>query len=99
MAMMCVKVYLHMFLLQINQINKIKHSESVSWKKKQKKKKKKHDLCVIPLKIRVWSVFRWTQRAKTQLRAITIGPILFKIVLNWAQCLNKKKVMSLGVKK
>ena len=29
-----------MFLLQINQINKIKHSESVSWKQK-------HDLCVI----------------------------------------------------
>ena len=32
--MMCVKVCLHMFLLQINQINKIKHSESVSWKQK-----------------------------------------------------------------
>ena len=63
--MMCVKVYLHMFLLQINQINKIKHSESVSWKqikkkkktkttktknKKQKQKqKKKHDLCVISI--------------------------------------------------
>ena len=31
LAMMCVKVCLHMFLLQINQINKIKHSESVSW--------------------------------------------------------------------
>ena len=30
LAMMCVKVCLHMFLLQINQINKIKHSESVS---------------------------------------------------------------------
>ena len=35
LAMMCVKVCLHMFLLQINQINKIKHSESVSWKKKK----------------------------------------------------------------
>ena len=34
LAMMCVKVCLHMFLLQINQINKIKHSESVSWKQK-----------------------------------------------------------------
>ena len=33
-AMMCVKVCLHMFLLQIKQINKIKHSESVSWKQK-----------------------------------------------------------------
>ena len=37
LAMMCVKVCLHMFLLQINQINKIKHSESVSWNKKNTK--------------------------------------------------------------
>ena len=37
LAMMCVKVCLHMFLLQINQINKIKHSESVSWNKKTTK--------------------------------------------------------------
>ena len=35
-----------MFLLQINQINKIKHSES---RLKQKKKYKKHDLCVISI--------------------------------------------------
>ena len=42
LAMMCVKVCLHMFLLQINQINKIKHSESVSWKQI-------HDLCVISI--------------------------------------------------
>ena len=34
LAMMCVKVCLHMFVLQINPINKIKHSESVSWKQK-----------------------------------------------------------------
>ena len=34
LAMMCVKVCLHMFLLQINQINKIKHRESVSWEQK-----------------------------------------------------------------
>ena len=34
LAMMCVKVCLHMFLLQINQINKIRHSGSVSWKTK-----------------------------------------------------------------
>ena len=46
LAMMCVKVCLHMFLLQINQINKIKHSGSVSWKTK---KTKKHDLCVISM--------------------------------------------------
>ena len=37
LAMMCVKLCLHMFLLQINQINKIKHNESVSWKQKKKK--------------------------------------------------------------
>ena len=46
LAMMCVKVCLHMFLLPINQINKIKHSESVSW---NQKKYKKHDLCVISI--------------------------------------------------
>ena len=38
LAMMCVKVCLHMFLLQINQINKIKHSGSESWKTKKDKK-------------------------------------------------------------
>ena len=43
LAMMCVKVCLHMFLLQINQINKIKHSGSVSWKTK---KKQKNTICV-----------------------------------------------------
>ena len=43
LAMMCVKVCLHMFLLQINQINKIKHSHgSVSWKTK----KTKNTICV-----------------------------------------------------
>ena len=42
LAMMCVKVCLHMFLLQINQINKIKHSGSVSWKTK----KTKNTICV-----------------------------------------------------
>ena len=34
LVMMCVNVCLDMFLLQINQINKIKHSESESWKQK-----------------------------------------------------------------
>ena len=38
----CVKVCLHMFLLQINQVNKIKHSGSVSWKTK----KTKNTICV-----------------------------------------------------
>ena len=42
------------------------------------------------MKISFWSVFRWTQRAITQHCAITISPILFKMVLNWAQGLNKK---------
>ena len=42
LAMMCVKVCLQMFLLQINQINKIKHSGSVSWKTK----KTKNTICV-----------------------------------------------------
>ena len=45
LAMMCVKVCLHMFLLQINQINKIKHSGS----ELKDKKDKKHDLCVISM--------------------------------------------------
>ena len=42
LAMMCVKVCLHMFLLKINQINKIKHSGSVSWKTE----KTKNTICV-----------------------------------------------------
>ena len=42
LAMMCVKVCLHMFLLKINQINKIKHSGNVSWKTK----KTKNTICV-----------------------------------------------------
>ena len=46
LAMMCVKVCLHMFLLQINQINEIKHSESVSWKQKTRFVCKFH--CAVP---------------------------------------------------
>ena len=69
--MMCVKVCLHMFLLQINQINKIKHSGSVSWKTK------KHDLCVISMENQF---FRCTQRAITQRRDITLGLIFIKMV-------------------
>ena len=34
LAMMCVKVCFHMFLLQINQIKMKKHSERVSWNQK-----------------------------------------------------------------
>ena len=81
LAMMCVKVCLHMFLLQINQINKIKHSGSVFWKTK------KHDLCVISMENQF---FRCTQRAITQRCVITLGPIFIKMVLNWAQGLKKK---------
>ena len=87
LAMMCVKVCLHMFLLQINQINKIKHSASVSWNKKTTK----NTICVqFPLKISFWSVFRWTQRSITQRRVITPGPIFLKMVLKWAQGLKEK---------
>ena len=80
LAMMCVKVCLHMFLLQINQINKVKHSESVSWKQKTR------FVCNFHWK----SVFRWTQRSITQRRVITLGPIFKKMVLNWAQGLKEK---------
>ena len=34
--------------------------------------------------------FRCTQRAITQRRVITLGPIFIKMVLNWAQGLKKK---------
>ena len=42
LAMMCVKVCLHMFLLQINQTNKIKQVKVYP-------ENKKHDLCVISI--------------------------------------------------
>ena len=84
LAMMCVKVCLHMFLLQINQINKIKHSGSVSWKTKTKQKTR--FVCNFNGK----SVFRCTQRAITQSRVIILGPIFIKMVLNRAQGLKEK---------
>ena len=79
LAMMCVKACLHMF---INQINKIKNSGSVSWKTK----KTKNTICNFNGK----SVFPCTQRAITQRRVITLGPIFIKMVLNRAQGLKKK---------
>ena len=79
LAMMCVKVCLHMFLFQINQMNKIKHSESVSWKQKTR------FVCNFHWK----SVFRWTQRSITQRRVIILGPIFKKLVLNRAQGLKE----------
>ena len=84
LAMMCVKVCLHMFLLQINQINKIQHSGSVSCK--TKKKQKTRFVCNFNGK----SVFRCTQRVNTQRRVITLGPIFIKMVFNRAQGLKKK---------
>ena len=85
LAMMCVKVSLHMFLLQINKIHMIKHSGSVSWKREKKKRKKV--LCVISMENQF---FRCTQRAITQRRVITLGLIFIKMVLNQAQGLKKK---------
>ena len=63
----------HTFLLQIIQINKIKHTGSAQ--KRLKKKKKKHDL----------SSFSLTQRAITRRSVITLGPIFTKMVLNQVQ--------------
>ena len=51
------------------------------------KKDKKHDLCVISKENQF---FRCTQRAITQHRVITLGPIFIKMVLNRAQGLKKK---------
>ena len=68
-AMMCVEVCLHMFLLQINQINKIKHSESESWKQKTTKTR-------FACNFNGKSVFfHNTQRSFTQRRVITPRPI------------------------
>ena len=89
LAMMCVKVCLHMFLLQINQINKIKHSESVSWKQKTR------FVCNFHWR----SVFRWTQRSITQRRVITLGPIFFKNDFKLSARLEEKKSWSFSPKK
>ena len=84
LAMMCVKVCLHMFLLQINQINKIKHSETVFWKQK-------HDLCVIPIENQFLvsfsldpALYYATPRHNPR------SDFFFKMVVNWAQGLKKK---------
>ena len=84
LTMMCVKVCLHMFLLQINQINKIKHSESVSWKQKTR------FVCNFHWKSVFGQFFFWTQRSITQRRVITLGPIFKKMVLNREQGLKEK---------
>ena len=53
----------------------------------ERQKDKKHDLCVISMENQF---FRCTQRAITQRRVITLGPISIKMVLNWAQGLKEK---------
>ena len=53
----------------------------------ERQKDKKHDLCVISMENQF---FRCTQRAITQRRVITLGPIFIKMVLNRAQGLKKK---------
>ena len=55
-------------------------------KRQKKKKKKKRFVCNFNEK----SVFRCTQRAITQRRVITLGPIFIKMVLNRVQGLKKK---------
>ena len=67
-------------VLTPNKPNKIKHSESVSWKQKTRFVCNFH-----------WnSVFRWTKRSITQRRVTTLGPIFKKMVLNRAQGLKEK---------
>ena len=83
LAMMCVKVCLHMFLLQINQINK---TNIVEVYPERQKRQKTRFVCNFNGK----SVFRCTQRAITQRRVITLGLIFIKMVLNRAQGLKEK---------
>ena len=81
LAMMCVKVCLHMFLLQINQINKIKNLVKVY------PENKKHDLCVISIENQFLVSFSLDPE---QRRVITLGPIFLKMVLDRAQGLKEK---------
>ena len=53
----------------------------------RQKRQKKNDLCVISMENQF---FHCTQRASTQRRVITLGPIFIKMVLNWAQGLKEK---------
>ena len=85
LAMMCVKVCLHMFLLQINQINKIKHSESVSWKQKTR------FVCNFHWKSVFGQFFVGPSALLRKRHVITLGPIFKKkMILNWAQGLKEK---------
>ena len=86
--MMCVKECLHTFLLQINQINKIKHSGSAQ------KRQKTRFMC----NFNGNPSFSLTQRAITRRSVITLGPIFTKMVLNRAQG-SKKKSQEVSVRK
>ena len=88
LAMMCVKVCLHMFLLQINQINKIKHSESVSWNKK--KIQKTRFVCNFQWKSVHLVSFSLDPALYYATPRHNPDPIFKKMVLNWAQGLKKK---------
>ena len=54
---------------------------------RQKRQKKKNNLCVILMENQF---FRCTQRAITQRRVITLGPMFYKNGLNRAQGLKEK---------
>ena len=89
LAMMCVKVCLHMFLLQINQINMIKHSESVSWNKK--KIQKTRFVCNFHWKSVFGQFFVGPSALFYATPRHNPGPIFFlKMVLNRAQGLKEK---------
>ena len=77
-----------MFLLQINQINKIKHSESVSWNKQ--KKYKKHDLCVISIENQFLVSFSLDPALYYAMLRHNPRSDFLKMVLNWAQGLKEK---------
>ena len=80
LAIMCVKEYLHTFLLQINQINEIKHSG------RGQKRQKTRFMCNFNGK----SSFSLTQRAITWRCVATLSPIFTKMVLNRAQGLKEE---------
>ena len=67
LAMMFVKEWLHMFLLQINQIRK-----NIV---KVYPENEKHDLCIISIENPFLVSFSLAQRSITQRRVITLGPI------------------------
>ncbi len=83
LAMMCVKECLHTFVLQINQINKIKHTGRLVHKKTKTRLMRNFNRK---------SSFSLTQLTITRRSVITLHPILTQMVLNRAQGSKKKKV-------